>query len=151
MSDELHIPTESFIVAQGVSDGLPDMWIVNGALSDLRPKHAFPWHLSVIVDCQESTANGFPTKQESEVLAAMGDVLDDNLTRATNAVRLARITWNRTRQFVYRVRDPEVANAYLRGLIASKSRLREFDFRMEADPDWQLAQPHLALSQRQAE
>jgi hypothetical protein len=148
MSDELHIPTESFLVAQGMSDGLPDLWIVNSAWSDLRPKQAFAWHLSIIVECKDITENRLPTQEEGQVLADLGDVFDQNLTRDLNAVRLGRITWNGTRQFLYRVRDPKAANAYLQTVIASKTQIREFDFRMEADPDWLLAERYLAIDQK---
>jgi hypothetical protein len=151
VSDQLHIPEDSFIVAQGVSQGLPDIWLVNSALDGLRPKQAFPWHLSIIVDCEETSDAGLPTKEENEVLADVGDAFDESLLRAGNAVRLARITWNRTRQYLYRVRDPERANAYLKALIDDKSHLREFDFRMESDPEWLLAKPYLTLNQRQVD
>ena len=141
-------PKESFIAAQGTSKGLPDIWIVNSALEDLTPKEAFAWHLSVIVACKHTVGAGLPTKEENTVLAGIGDAFDENLTRDANAVRLARITWNSTRQLLYRVRNPELANTYLRAVIEQRSCPREFEYRMEQDPTWKLAEPALAIQHR---
>lgn len=151
MSEPVHVPEESYVAAHGVSDGLPDIWIVNAALEELRPKSAFPWHLSIIVDCVDTTNVGLPTQEENEILGDVGDAFDEYLLRDGNAVRLARITWNATRQFLYRVRDPERANAYLQVVIADHSHQREFDFRMEPDAEWALARPYLEVKHRQPE
>ena len=58
---------------------------------------------------------------------------------------LARITWNESREIVYRVYNPEPINDYLANLIETKSYARPFDYRIDHDPKWKLAQWHLTL------
>ena len=61
MTELVQIPDDSFVVAQAESDGLPDIWIINKALAALTPKAAFPWHLSIVVECAATHENGLPT------------------------------------------------------------------------------------------
>jgi hypothetical protein len=137
------IPDDQYIGIQAESEGLPDVWIINQAMDGLEPKSAFPWHLSIIVAFEDVSVMGLPSKTEDGVLAKVGDIFDLNLMAGGNAVVLARITWNQTRQYIYRVRDPEVANDYLTGVIDSKSELRPFEFQMEEDPEWEFAEDYL--------
>jgi hypothetical protein len=65
-----------------------------------------------------------PTNVEVSVLDRFGDEFDENLKADGNALFLARITWNGTRQFLYRVYDPEVANRYLTDLIEENASPR---------------------------
>ncbi len=148
MAERVFIPKDAFVIAQGESKGLPDIWIVNRALTELQPKAAFAWHLSIIVDCRGTFDNGMPTKDEMEVMRGLDDAFDTNLTKDHNAVILARITWNRTRQHLYRVHDPEIANAYLQSVIKAEKPVREFDYRMESDPNWALAEQYLSVISR---
>ena len=145
MSDAVHIPEPSFIGLKGESEGMPEIWLVNRGLVQLEPKAAFPWHLSIIVECKETYEVGLPTTAEGEVLKEVGETFDANLMRDRNAVQLARVTWNHTRQYVYRVRDPEVANAYLQSVIAAESHLRPFEYEMSNDPTWVHAEAYLSV------
>jgi len=49
------------------------------------------------------------------------------------------MTWNGTRQLVYRVHDPEVIHSYLQDVIETKAHPRGFDYRIEPDPNWELS------------
>jgi hypothetical protein len=137
------IPRESLLVIQAVTDGLPDIWIVNRALDGFAPRAELPWHLSVIIELADSNAAGMPTPAEQEVLGPFGEELRRKLQADDNAAFLASITWNGTRQLVFRVRDPERANAFLKTLVDDPSPVRPMEYRMEEDPSWTLAAPHL--------
>lgn len=63
MTEQTNHPADDFIVAQGESEGLPDIWIVNRTLDDVGRKAPFPWHLSIIVECQDVTEQGLPTSR----------------------------------------------------------------------------------------
>jgi len=76
------------------------------------------------------------------VLDPICEAIDQNLARDGNAALLARITWNGARQLVYRVNDPEIANAFLTRLFEEDPQ-RAMDYRMEPDPEWQLAETYL--------
>ena len=95
--------------------------------------------------------NGMPSQAELGVIEPYGDLLDadfkgDNLEKP-NALFLARITWNKTRELIYRVFDPEPANQYLASVIETKAHPRthprNFDYRIDHDPEWKLAKWHL--------
>ena len=137
------IPRESLLVIQAVTEGLPDIWIVNRALDGFAPRAELAWHLSIIVEMAEANAVGIPTPTEQEVLGALGEELRRKLQADGNAAFLASITWNGTRQLVFRVRDPERANAFLTPLVDDPSPVRQMEYRMEEDPAWALAAPHL--------
>jgi hypothetical protein len=133
------IPEEVFGILQWEEEGLPAICVVNQALANFEPKVVFGWHLSMIIDSQEDAGNGMPMPHEKEVLDHFGDDLDKHLKANGTALFLARITWNGTRQLLYRVYDPEAANDYLMGIIKAKSQMRPFEFRMEHDEAWKYA------------
>jgi hypothetical protein len=56
---------------------------------------------------------------------------------------LGQITWNETRELIWRVFDPEITNTFLQDLIKSKTHFRPFDYRIEQDKAWKLAEWHL--------
>lgn len=138
------LPEESFAAIQAVSDGLPDVWIVNVALDDFAQRLAFAWHLSILIGMADVTELGMPSGSEQDVLGQLGETLGRNLKAGGNALLLASITWNGTRQLLYRVRDPEVAHAYLTSVVGDPSPVREMDYRMEEDAAWSLAETYLA-------
>ena len=133
------IPDEVFAILEWTQDDLPAICVVNQALANFEPKVVFAWHLSIIVDCAELADNGMPTSDEKEILDQIGDYFDAHIKADGNALFLARITWNGTRQFLYRVYDPEVANALLMDVIDNQKNIRPFDFRMEHDQNWKYA------------
>jgi hypothetical protein len=54
-------------------------------------------------------------------------------------VFLARITWNGQRELVFRVHDPEIADAQLKKRIA-EPLLREWSYAMRSDSEWSKAE-----------
>ena len=142
------IPKESYSILEFRQNSLPGIAVVNTALRDFEPRVVFAWHLSLLLSLEDLIENGMPSRQEREVIDRFGDVLDSSIKGddpdKPNALFLARITWNATRELIWRVFDPEAANGYLRSIIDANFAPRHFDYRMEHDADWRMAEWHLA-------
>jgi Family of unknown function (DUF695) len=143
-SESVAVPKDVFVILQGESDGLPDIWVINQALDRPGLKAAFPWHLSIIIEMEAYLKSGLPTEPEQEVLSRFADELRTHLETDGNAAFLASITWDGTRQLMFRVQDPERANAYLTTVVENESPVRQLEYQMEEDPAWELADPCLA-------
>lgn len=137
------IPDEVFALMEWQKEGLPAIGVINQSLASFEPRLVFPWHLSIIVEFAAQAANGMPTSEERETVDQFGDELNQNLKVNGNALFLARITWNGTRQFLYRVHNPEIANGFLMDLIDNNQEIRPFEFRMEPDHGWNMAKWYL--------
>ena len=144
------IPEDSYSIIEFRQDDLPGIGAINTALRDFEPKIVFGWHLSLMLQLDDLIENGMPSRAERDTVDRFGDTLDGMLkgndAAKPNALFLARITWNATRELIWRVFDPEPANDYLQSIIndVAAVRPRAFDFRMDHDPEWELAQWHLA-------
>ncbi|MBX3187650.1 MAG: DUF695 domain-containing protein [Labilithrix sp.] len=86
-----------------------------------------------------------PTPSETAVLDRVGDEIEAVVLEARNALFLARITHNASRELVFRVHDPEHANAALQRLVRRARQEREWSFEMVGDVAWALAIPVLKL------
>lgn len=143
------IPDESCSVIEFQQDGRPGIAAINTALRDFGSKPVFGWHLSLMLRLEDLSENGMPSRAEQDVLDRFGEVLDARMkgkdAAKPNALFLARITWNATRELIWRVFDPEPANDYLQSIINDVPvvRPRPFDFRIDQDPEWELARWHL--------
>ena len=128
--------------------GLPAVVVVNGALREFPHRGIFPWHLSVIITPRDFAEHGMPTPEEVHVLDAVGDEIEAGVIGQRNALFLARETWNGTRQLLFRVNDPDVANEFLQTLIARSDQRREWQFEMERDPTWSFAEEMFSLFEK---
>ena len=141
------IPDEDPVLIEFRQDGNPGIMAINAGLKDFEPKAVFSWHLSVMLNFQDMIDNGMPSKAEREIVDPFGEELDAAFKGADsekpNALFLARITWNKTRELIYRVFEPEPIHNYLQAIIKEKSWPRTFDYRIDPDPKWKLAQWHL--------
>lgn len=136
---KVEIPEDKPALFKFKQDELPGIVYVNTALSGFEPKQVFAWHLTVYIIFETLVENGMPSIEEREIVDPFGDGIEKNIRGnfdKPNALFLARVTWNGTRELIFRVFDPEVANDYLQNIIASKDYPRELSFRMEEDPDW---------------
>jgi Family of unknown function (DUF695) len=138
------IPDEVYAVLDWRQEDLPAIGVVNQAMAGFEPKVVYAWHLSIIVEFQELAGNGMPTPEEEVILEEIGEEFGRDLKAGGNALFLAQITWNGTKQFFYRVYDPEVANRYLSDIIEAETQRRHFDFRMVHDETWEHAKWYLA-------
>jgi hypothetical protein len=143
-------PTASQKSAQGCvalqleTEGMPEIWFVDATLSDFAERVSYPWHLSLTVQLEDVHAGvGIPTPGEQKLATRIRDELEARLTVNGNARFLASITWNGTRQLLYRVRDPEAANAVLRGVVDDPAAPRAMEYRMNEDVAWEQADIYL--------
>lgn len=149
--EELHeneirivLPEESYTLIEYKEDNLPCIAMVNSGLLEFEHKETFPWHLSVIIDFEETIDKGMPSEHEREIVDPFCDKLDEDIKAGGNALFLVRETWNKTRRLVWMVYDPEIANQHLQYLIENHQHPRPFDYRMEEDIEWK--QPEWYLS-----
>jgi hypothetical protein len=142
------IPKPYYTLIETTKGNDPAIVVVNSALRTFSAREEFPWHLKITVDCQALGANGMPTSDEAEVLVRLEEKLAGSIERNDNAVFLARITWRGARSLLFRVRDPELANHALEKLVSVTSSEREWEYRIEQDPEWLLAEPELRLLER---
>ena len=141
------IPDEYYSILNFRQEELPGVAVVNTSLRTFEPKEVFGWHLSIMLQCEELIDNGMPSKAEVKVIDDLGDFLDEKIKgenrERPNALFLARITWNGTRELIWRVNDPEISNTFLKNLIENTSTIREFDYRIDDDEEWKLTEWHL--------
>lgn len=141
------IPDEQYSLLDFRQDELPGVAVVNTALRNFEPREVFAWHLSIMLQLNDLAENGMPSKMEVEVIDEFGDFLDEKIkgedNEKPNALFLARITWNATRELIWRVYDPEITDKFLKNLIENGNPIREFEFRMDSDNEWNLAEWHL--------
>jgi hypothetical protein len=136
------IPEERGSIVTFKHDGLPGVGVINN-LRQFEPKAVFAWHLSLTLRCVGLADQGMPTREEYLVLDEFGDKLDiifkGSQPEKPNALFLGRITWNATRELIYRVYDPKPIDAELKRITTSKAYPREFDYRIAPDKEWKLA------------
>src|SRR4051812_22927600 len=132
-------PQENWVLVDFRQNDMPGVAMVNRGLKKLEPKKVFQWHFSIMIQLSDMVENGMPSQAERDVVDPFGDMLDQRIKgeeTKPNALFLARITWNSTRELIWRVYDPEPVDAVLKEMIAAKSQPREFDYRIDPDPDW---------------
>ena len=136
------IPEEKLSIVEYEAEKLPAIMVMNYSLLKFKPKEVFLWNLSIIINFNDLNNNGMPKKEETDLIIPFEETIDDQLKGDNkdkpNALFLARITWNGTRELIYRVHDPEVVNNYLQSIIENKNYPREFDYKMESDKKWEL-------------
>lgn len=141
------IPDEKYQILNFENDGLPGVAVVNSNLGTFEPKEVFAWHCSIMINCESLVENGMPSEDEVQILNEFGDSLDDKIKgkdkEKPNGLFLARITWNGTREIIWRIFDPKITNAFLTDIIEREDHLRTFDFRIDPDTEWKLAEWHL--------
>ena len=132
------LPEEHYTLFNTSRQELPEVIVVNDALLTFQHTDVFPWHLDIQIDAQDFGDNGMPTPDESAALFELGDAMQSELV-GRNALFLARSTWNAIRELSFRVHDPEVADSILREMLDKKPHAREWEYRMQHDPEWHLA------------
>ena len=150
---EYHVvlPDESGCIVDFRQEGLPGVANIRSSLRAFEPKIVFAWHLSLMLQLQDLVDNRMPSKPEQKVVDDFGDMLEGAFIgdpEHPNALFLARITWNATRELIYRVFEPEPIDAYLRHIIETDSSPRPFDYRIDHDPEWKLAEWHLNATKK---
>ena len=128
-------PEPHYTLFNATRNDLPEVIVVNDALLSFRHTEAFPWHLEVTIRAEELAEQGMPTADERSVLFEIGDRIESAI-EGSNALFLARSTWDGVRQLTFRVHDPELANATLQSLLSAKPSRRFWEYRMHLDREW---------------
>jgi hypothetical protein len=142
------IPSPYYTLIETTRGPDPAIVVVNSALRMFAHRDYFPWHLSIQISCKTLGANGMPTAAERTILGELEEKISSHVLAAANSVFLARITCHGTQELKYRVHDPEVANTPLERMTSALAPLREWEYRIEHDPTWKLADPELSLLER---
>jgi hypothetical protein len=141
------IPEEKYRILEFVQETFPGVAVVNANLKNFEFKQVFSWHCSIWINLENFIENGMPTTKESEIIKNFGDWLDEKIKgedkEKPNALFLAKITWNESCELIWRVFEPETTNIFLKELIDKKEFPREFDYRIDTDKEWKLADWHL--------
>ena len=136
------VPEAHYTLFDTQRSGMPEVIVVNDALLKFVEIEVFPWHLCIIIEAKDLVENGMPSPAESSLLFAVGDELEktvlDGRTQqgATNALFLARSTWNKTRELLFQVHDPKIAHEALQALLNSRKWEREWEYKMSNDKSW---------------
>lgn len=138
----IDIPKPHYTLLTATRSGLPDVMVVNDALMSFAHREVFAWHLCVTLEAEQLADNGMPSREESELLFQIGDkitqaVLSTHTSNgAGNVLFIARGTSHGTRELLFQVHDPEIADAALQALLRERSWPREWGYEMTEDREW---------------
>ncbi|WP_407654532.1 DUF695 domain-containing protein [Bradyrhizobium prioriisuperbiae] len=137
--EEIPIPEETHVSLEFKQSDLPGFATVNSALQGFEPKIFFSWHLSILIACEQLMNHRLPSPEEQSLLYEFENKLDPLIKAKRNAVFFARVTHDAYRVLVWRVHNPEIADAILREILRNKKYPREFEYRIDEDPRWEKA------------
>ena len=140
-------PKEKFSTIEWKQEDLPGVGAVTSSLKNFKHREIFPWHLSVLIYYNDLIDNGMPSIQEREETDLFCDHLEELLKGENpakpNGLFLGRFTWNATRELIWKIHDPEIADKELKRIIKTKEHPRPFNYKMESDSEWELSKWHL--------
>ena len=97
-----------------------------------------------MINLEDLIENGMPSKEERKIIDKFESQIDLLLkgpeADKPNVIFLARITWNETRELMWRIYNPEAANQMLQTIIDKNESPRQFDYRIDCDEEWELAE-----------
>jgi hypothetical protein len=130
-------PKESFSILQATDQNAGLIFITaNYAYKDYKFKSDYPWFLWIEVETKDKNKNGHPTSGEAKILNQMEDLIDAELKKVCTSHYIARTTLNGSRELLYYVDDPEKANPVLQKLVSDPNPIRQFQYKIEQDKDW---------------
>ncbi|MFA5619377.1 MAG: DUF695 domain-containing protein [Weeksellaceae bacterium] len=136
------IPDENYQIMEFNQEEKYGIAVINTALQDDDLKEVFSWNCSIMLELENTTKNGMPIEDEFSILEDFEKYLDDNIKgenkEKPNALFFGRVTWNSTRQLIWKVYEPKISNDFLQELIESENYPFEFDYRIEEDDKWEL-------------
>jgi hypothetical protein len=140
------IPQANFSVINFNRENIPGIAVIDISIKDFEPKEFFGWHLSIVMNFKNFNENGMPSKQDVALVNSFGERLDWLIKgedkSKPNALFVGRITWNKTRQFIWRIHQHNITNLALTQLIEKKDYPREFEYKLENDEAWNLVQDY---------
>jgi len=138
-------PTPSYTVIQRKDEGAQVYAAVNTSLSnlDVTQRQLFSWQLSLILELETEDDNGLTLDHEAKAIEPFCQQLDKDLQTNGNALPLARITWRKTRELLFRVYNPAEADEHIKALIETETNPRPFSYSINPDEEWKLADDYL--------
>lgn len=141
------IPEEEYQIIEFKQEDLLGVGVINLSLVKFEPKEVFSWHCSIMVDFENFIENGMPTNEDVLKAENFEDYINEKIKgenkEKPNALFLARITWNKTRELIWRVFAPELTDKFFSEIIVEKNSPFQFDYRIDYDEEWKLADWHL--------
>ena len=135
----LTLPVEQTELMELQGSGMSALCLVNKSMLQFEHKALFDWHCSLTLDLADCGDNGMPSAQERDQLNAFFTKIDGLIKANNNAVWLARVTWNKTQELIWRVHNPQLANDIIQAIISKEDHPLPFDYRIEPDTDWSAA------------
>lgn len=141
------VPEEDFQILTFKQEGLKGIAVINKNLKHFEPKEVFYWHCSILLEFQHLIEDEMPSVSErlkaEEFEAWLDKRIKEEHKDKPNALFLGRITWNGTRELIWRVHDAEKTNKLLNDLVIMDIHGMHFDYRIDDDKEWYLARWHL--------
>lgn len=136
------LPTDSYNLFEVFTDNLTGVGCVNISLKDFEHKDIFPWNCRIYITFNETIDHGMPSREENNIVNEFEDYLNSIITDVNispiNGVFLGRLTYNSEREINWRIYDPKITDEFLKKVIENKDYPREFDYKIEFDPNWDL-------------
>jgi hypothetical protein len=138
---KLVVAEPAFTVVQRQDEDSPVYAAVNTVLADFNSEQQqyFGWQLSLIMDLNTETESGLPEAEEAKEIEPFCLALDGLICANGNAVALARISWKKTYELLFRVYNPVDADQVLQQLIEAEQNPRPFTYTIDPDEKWQMA------------
>jgi hypothetical protein len=139
------IPAPAYTVIQREDDGAQVYAAVNTTLAALEnnQRQLYSWQLSLILELKTEDAEGLTLPEEAKEIEPFCQQLDIDLRASGNAIPLARLTWKKTRELLFRVYNPVQANDIIKKIIEAESNPRPFSYSIEPDETWKLTDIYL--------
>ena len=144
-STKFVVPTPTYTVIQREDEGSQVYAAVNTTLATLKEeqKKLFGWQLSLILDLETEDEKGLTLDHEAKAIEPFCQQVESDLRTNGNAIPLARITWHKTRELLFRVYNPAIADEQIKKLIESESNPRPFNYTIDPDDSWKMADDYL--------
>jgi hypothetical protein len=135
--EQERFPKENFSILKATDENGGLIFITaNYAYKNYKFKADYPWFLWIEIETKDKNENGHPTNSEAKFLNQMEDLIDAELRKVCVSHYIARTTLNGSRELLYYVDDPEKVNPVLQRLVSDPNPIRQFQFKMEEDKDW---------------
>ena len=146
MSSKFIAPEPNYTLIQREDEGAPVYAAVNTSLTnmDAEPRKLFSWQLSLIMDLETEDDKGLTLPEEEKQIAEFCQHLETKLLANGNALPLARITWKKTRELLFRVYNPKQSDKQIKSIIDAENNPRPFTYSIDPDDKWELADNYLS-------
>ncbi|WP_250656346.1 DUF695 domain-containing protein [Alkalimarinus coralli] len=139
------VPEPSYTVIQREDEGAQVYAAVNTTLASLgkEQRQLFSWQLSLILELQTEDDKGLTLPEEAKEIDPFCQQLECDLREGGNAIPLARITWRKTRELLFRVYNPVQADELIKRIIDAENHPRPFSYSIDPDEEWKLTDIYL--------